>query len=143
MSVRIIVFTIVIVLSGSVAFSEKIVSGVDLDQYNWNYICKNIRPIPLKTPVLSCEISHPASSWHNYKLAKAIQTTHPELLSCKVLSDEFENYTTLSTSNKKGKEWELCYLLIRSALKERAAQPESFYYDLNSWKQHVFITQKR
>jgi hypothetical protein len=141
MSIRIIVFAIVMVMSGSVAFSENRVSGIDLDKYNWNDICENIRPIPLKTPVLSCEISHPASSWHNYKIAKAIQAKYPELLSCKVLADEFENIT--KSSDKTGKEWELCYLLIQSALKERTAQPESFYYDLNSWKQHVFITKKR
>ncbi len=141
MSIRIIVLAIVMVMSGSVAFSENIVSGVDLDKYNWNDICENIKPIPLKTPVLSCEISHPASSWHNYKLAKAIKAQYPELLSCKVLSDEFANLT--KPSDKTGKEWELCYLLIQSALKERTAQPESFYYDLNSWKQHVFITEKR
>ncbi|NOR25330.1 MAG: hypothetical protein GQ542_13270, partial [Desulforhopalus sp.] len=85
MSIRIIVLAIVMVMSGSVAFAENIVSGVDLNKYNWNDICENIKPIPLKTPVLSCEISHPASSWHNYKLAKAIKAQYPELLSCKVL----------------------------------------------------------
>ncbi len=141
MSIRLIVLLIVTVLSGSVAFAENIVSDVDLDKYNWNDICKNIKPIPLKTPVLSCEISHPASKWHNYKLAKAMKEKHPELVSCEVLSTEFEYMT--KPIDKPGEEWKLCYMLIQAALRERTTQPESFYYDLKSWKQHVFITQKR
>jgi hypothetical protein len=141
MSIKTMAFVIAIVLSGSAAFSENIVSGMDLDKYDWNYICGNIKPIPLKTPVLSCEISHPASKWHNYKLAKVMKAKYPELLSCKVLSEEFEYLT--KPVNKPGEEWKLCYMLIQSALKDRSTQPESFYYDLESWKQHVFITQKR
>jgi hypothetical protein len=141
MSIKTIVFVMTIVLSGSVAFSENIVSGIDLDKYDWNDICGNIKPIPLKTPVLSCEISHPASKWHNYKLAKVMKAKYPELLSCKVLSEEFEYLT--KPVNKPGEEWKLCYMLIQSALKDRTTQSESFYYDLESWKQHVFLTQKR
>ncbi len=140
MSNKTMLFVMAIVLSGSAAFSENMVSGIDLGRYDWNDICENIRPIPLKTPVLSCEISHPASKWHNYKLAKAMKEKYPELLSCNVLSEEFEYLT--KPVPKPGEEWKLCYMLIQSALKDRTTQPGLFYYDLESWKQHVFLTKK-
>jgi hypothetical protein len=134
---KISIITLIISITiSSVSFAEEIVGGVDLDNVGWESVCTNIEPIPLKTPSISCEVSHPASTWHNYEVAEVGVSKYPNVITCEYLLEEL---TRLKTPSKpEGKEWSLCHLIIKQALIMRERKVDSYYYDLESWKNHVF-----
>jgi hypothetical protein len=134
---KISVITLIIALTiTSYSFAENVVGGIDLDAVDWDNVCTNIEPIPLKTPSISCEISHPASSWHNYEVAKVGTEKYPNVITCEYLLEELTRFKTPSTT--PGKEWSQCHLLFKQALIMRGRKSDSFYYDFESWKNHVF-----
>ena len=93
----------------SVSFAKE-VAGIDLDQIDWESVCLDMEPIALKTPSISCEISHPASPWHDYRVTKYGVDKYPDVITCAYLEEELERFKTPSAT--PGKEWQQCSLLI-------------------------------
>lgn len=116
--------------------AENIVNGVDLDNLNWERICSNMASVVLETPVLSCEVSHPASSYHRYKVIEFADKNFTGLINCDYLKDEFE-YLKQPLEAEVGAEWNNCSKLFEASLKQRLMTPDEFTLSVDSWMNNI------
>lgn len=119
-------------------YGDNRVNDINFDAVNWNLLCRGVEAIQFEQNGLSCEVSHPASKFHNSKVHAYIVEKMPAFNSCDHLEKEYFELTTPKASLGKDEEWKLCMMVFKSSLIDRTVHPERYQHSVEDWEDAYF-----
>jgi len=123
-----VLLALFLLLAATVAASDEIVAGVDLDRVDWPTFCRNVEPVP----VANCTASHPADNVH--AVHAPFVFGDPQYV-CDNLKKTYDRLTTCNDAYCN-----VCRGTWRSALQSRELFPTWYEPDmqLDSFRRKYF-----
>jgi uncharacterized protein with WD repeat len=112
------------------------VADIDLEKVNWPLLCEQVGPVVFEQNDQYCEVSHPASVFHNETVLRLFTKQAPNINICDTLQGE---YTVLTQPQiNSGDQWQLCKLSFKTSFTARLAMPELYIHKTDEWKNAHF-----